>query len=130
MLRAAWHEEKDETKWAATLHRLRTFGGGAARAGGKPGGSLRFMEFRVRPLVRVSGEEVEEYYTNTLVPQVVGARTDSRAAGVGDARRFAQLLVEQKTNREMEKWLENLKAQSRVQMLWDGVRSGAVARER
>ena len=79
------------------------------------------MEFRVRPLVRVSGEEVEQYYTNTLAPQVV-ARGQTPEPLESVTEKIRQLLVEQKTTREMEKWLENLKAQSRVQILWDGVR--------
>jgi hypothetical protein len=36
--------------------------------------------------------------------------------------KIRELLVEQKLNLEMEKWLENLRTQSRVQVLWDGVR--------
>jgi len=36
--------------------------------------------------------------------------------------KIRQLLAAQKTTGEMEKWLENLKAQSKVQILWDGVR--------
>jgi peptidyl-prolyl cis-trans isomerase SurA len=121
-LRATWHEEKDETRWAATLNRYGLSAAELRALAANQVEVLRFMEFRVRPLVRVSDEEVEEYYTNTLVQQVVSqGKTPEPLEQVAD--KIRQLLVEQKTNREMEKWLDNLKAQSRVQILWDGVRS-------
>jgi hypothetical protein len=79
------------------------------------------MEFRVRPLVRVSRAEVDEYYTSTLTPQVLKqGQTPEPLEAV--TPRIRELLVEQNMNREIEKWLENLQAQSHVQILWDGVR--------
>ena len=75
----------------------------------------------MRPLVRVSRAEVEEYYTNTLAPQVKQqGQTPEPVEAV--TPKIRELLVEQKMNREMDKWLETLRTQSRVQLLWDGVR--------
>jgi hypothetical protein len=82
---------------------------------------LHFIEFQVKPLVRVSRAEVEEYYSKTLAPQVMAAgQTPEPLEDV--TAQIRELLAEQKTSREMEKWVENLKAQSKVQLLWDGVR--------
>ncbi len=82
---------------------------------------LKFMEFRVRPLVRASRKEVEEYYTNTLVPQVKAeGQTPEPLEQV--TPKIRELLVEQKMNREMESWLGTLRKQSSVQLLWEGVR--------
>jgi hypothetical protein len=120
-VRAIWHQEKDETKWAATLDRYGLSAVELRELAANQVEIWRFMEFRVRPLVRVSGEEVEQYYTNTLAPQVV-ARGQTPEPLESVTEKIRQLLVEQKTTREMEKWLEDLKAQSRVQILWDGVR--------
>jgi hypothetical protein len=36
--------------------------------------------------------------------------------------KIRELLEEQKMNQEMDKWLETLRTQSRVQVLWDAVR--------
>jgi peptidyl-prolyl cis-trans isomerase SurA len=120
-VRAGLHMESDEAKWAAKLNRyglsldeLHTLAENQLEI-------LRFLEFRVRPLVRVSRQEVEEYYTKTLVPQVrAQGQTPEPVERV--TPKIRELLAEQKMNQEMEKWLETLRSQSRVQIMWDGVR--------
>jgi len=81
---------------------------------------LRFTEFQVRPLVRVTRTEIEEYYHTVLVPKLKehGAEAEPLDTVRGSIRR---LLAEQKMNEEMNKWLQTLRSQSRVQLLWDGV---------
>lgn len=75
----------------------------------------------MRPLVRVSRKEVDDYYIQTLVPQVTAhGQTPEPEAQV--SAKIRELLEEQKMNQEMEKWIETLRSQSRVQILWDGVR--------
>ncbi len=119
-LRAAWHAENDEAKWAATLNR---YGLSVAELRDLVTNQLEildFIEFQVKPLVRVSRTEVEEYYSNTLAPKVMAAgQTPEPLERV--TPKIRELLNEQKTNQEMEKWLQKLKAQSKVQILWDGV---------
>jgi hypothetical protein len=120
-VRAGWQMEKDQAKWDATLNsyglsmvELRELVKDQVEI-------LRFTEFSVRPLARVSRAEVEEYYTKTLAPQVKAqGQTPEPVEAV--TPKIRELLVEQKVNHEMEKWLENLRAQSRVQVLWEGVR--------
>jgi len=120
-VRVLWHQEKDDTKWTATLGRYGLSAGELRELAANQVEVWRFMEFRVRPLVRVSGEEVEDYYNKTLTPQVVAqGQTPEPLEQLRD--KIRQLLAAQKTTGEMEKWLENLKAQSKVQILWDGVR--------
>jgi peptidyl-prolyl cis-trans isomerase SurA len=120
-MRAGGEMEKDDARWAATLA-----GYGLSRKELRELVKeqleiLKFMEFRVRPLVRVSRAEVEEYYTKTLIPQVKEqGHTPEPVEAV--TPKIRELLVEQKMNREMDKWLETLRTQSRVQLLWDGVR--------
>jgi peptidyl-prolyl cis-trans isomerase SurA len=120
-LRASWHMEKDDAQWGATLTRYGLSEVELRELVTNQIEILKFMEFRVRPLVRVSRAEVDEYYTRTLVPQVM-AHGQTPEPVEAMTRKIRELLVEQKMNREMEKWLENLRAQSRVQILWDGVR--------
>jgi hypothetical protein len=120
-VRALLHQEKDERKWAATLGGYGLSAGELRELAANQVEVWRFMEFRVRPLVRVSGEEVEDYYNKTLTPQVVAqGQTPEPLEQLRE--KIRQLLAAQKTTGEMEKWLENLKAQSKVQILWDGVR--------
>jgi hypothetical protein len=120
-VRAIWKVEKDEAQWTATLER---YGLTAAEVRWLVTNQLEilhFVEFQVRPLVRVSRTEVEEYYSNTLAPQVMAAGQAPAPLEQVEPK-IRELLAEQKTNLEMTKWLENLKAQSKVQVLWDGVR--------
>jgi len=120
-VRALWQIDKDEAKWAATLtsyglsvEELRELVRTQVEI-------LKFMEFRVRPLVRVSRREVEDYYTNTLAPEVMARRLSPEPVEAVTPK-IRELLMEQKMNREMEKLLENLRMQSSVQVLWDGVK--------
>lgn len=120
-VRASWQMEQDDARWAATLtgyglsmEELRALVQEQVEI-------LKFLEFRVRPLVRVSRAEVEDYYTKTLVPEVrAQGQTPEPVEAV--TPKIRELLAEQKTNQEMEKWLEKLRTQSRVQVLWEGVR--------
>jgi peptidyl-prolyl cis-trans isomerase SurA len=120
-VRAGWQMDKDDAKWAATLTR---YGLSAVELRGMVTNQieiLKFMEFRVRPMVRVTRQEVDDYYSLTLVPQVVakGQTPEPLEEVTGKIR---ELLAEQKMNLEIEKWLATLRAQASVQVLWDGVR--------
>jgi hypothetical protein len=120
-VRIAWQVEKDGATWAVTLHHYGLSAQELSTLVANQLEVLRFMEFQVRPLVRVSRTEVEDYYNNTLAPKVMAAGQTPEPLEQVQAK-IRELLMEQKTNSEMEKWLENLKTQSRVQVLWDGVR--------
>jgi peptidyl-prolyl cis-trans isomerase SurA len=124
-IRAAWktdiRTEDDEAKWAATLNsyglspqELRTLVANQLEI-------LRFLEFRVRPLVSVSRQEVDDYYTKTLAPQV-RAQGHTPEPEEQVSAKIREVLEEQKMNEEMEKWLDTLRSQSQVQVMWDGVR--------
>ena len=120
-VRAAWHLEKDDAGWQSLLARY-----GLAEARLRVMVSmqlqvLQFVEFRVRPMVRVNRDEVEEYYTERLLPQLIaqGAKPEPVETVTGQIRR---LLLEKKLNEEMDKWLASLRAQNTVQVLWDAVK--------
>jgi hypothetical protein len=120
-LRAAWQAEKDDAKWGLTLTR---YGLKAAELRALVTNQieiLKFMEFRVRPLVRVTRAEVDDYYNLTLVPLVV-AKGQTPEAVEAVTPKIRELLTEQKMNQEMEKWLTTLRTQSSVEVLWNGVR--------
>jgi hypothetical protein len=71
--------------------------------------------------VSVSRQEVEDYYSKTLAPQV-RAQGQTPEPEEQVSAKIRELLSEQKMNQEMEKWIDALRSQSRVQVLWDGVR--------
>jgi len=120
-VRAGWQMAQDDAKWAATLTH---YGLSAEELRGMVTNQveiLKFMEFRVRHMVRVTRQEVDDYYSLTLVPQVVakGQTPEPMEEVTGKIR---ELLTEQRMNQEIEKWLATLRAQASVQVLWDGVR--------
>jgi peptidyl-prolyl cis-trans isomerase SurA len=120
-VRAGANDSQTDKTWAATLRRYGLSEAELSDLVKNQIEILKFMEFRVRPLVRVSRKEVEDYYTNTLAPQVQ-AEGQTPEPLEQMTPRIRELLVEQKMNREMETWLETLRKQSSVQLLWDGVR--------
>jgi hypothetical protein len=72
-------------------------------------------------MVRVTRQEVDDYYSLTLVPLVIAkGQTPEPVENV--TPKIRELLTEQKMNQELEKWLATLRAQASVQVLWDGVR--------
>ena len=120
-LRSAWHLEKDSAKWDATLQSYGLSGDELHKLTANQLEILRFLEFRVRPLVRVSRQEVEDYYKNTLTPRVE-AQGQAPEPLPTLAPKIRELLVQQKMNQELEKWLSSLRSQSPVQLLWSGVK--------
>jgi len=120
-LRDALQLAKDDSRWRATLTRYGLSPEELASLIKNQIEILRFMDFRVRPLVTVSRAEIEEYYAKTLTP-LLTARGESPGP-LGDLRtNIRELLMEQKMSQEMEKWMKTLRDQSRVQLLWEGVR--------
>ena len=120
-LRTAWHLEKDSAKWDATLQSYGLSGDELQKLMANQLEILRFLEFRVRPLVRVSRQEVEDYYKNTLTPRVE-AQGQTPEPLPTLAPKIRELLVQQKMNQELEKWIASLRSQSPVQLLWSGVK--------
>jgi hypothetical protein len=74
---------------------------------------MRFVELRLRPSVRVSREDIEEYYNQTLVPAVKKAGKD--AEPLEQLRpRIRELLVQKQMDSVLEDWLANLRSQSQI----------------
>lgn len=76
---------------------------------------LRFVDLRLRPVVRVDRDAIAAYYRETLVPRL-------RVAGVEPepleevAPKIRELLVEEKMQSVLDDWLSNLRSQSSVHM--------------
>lgn len=120
-LRDALQMAKDDSRWRATLTRYELSPEELTGLIKNQIEILRFMDFRVRPLVTVSRAEVEDYYAKTLTPMLTA---QGQSPGpLDDVRtKIRKLLMEQKMNQEIEKWIKTLREQSRVQLLWEGVR--------
>jgi hypothetical protein len=120
-LRVALQLDKDDSRWLATLKRYELSPEELEGLIRNQIEIIRFLEFRLRPLVTISRTEVEDYYTNTLTPEVI-AQGQSPEPLEKVKTKIRELLMEQKMNQEMEKWMKTLWDQARVQLLWEGVR--------
>jgi hypothetical protein len=119
-IRAAWQMENDPARWDSTLQEYGITREELHKLAANQLEILRFLEFRVRPLVRVTRQEVDDYYDHTLAPQVE-AQGQTPEPESELRLKIRQLLTEQKMNQEMEKWLDTLRSQAQVKVLWDEV---------
>ena len=78
-----------------------------------------FIEIRFRPFVVVTPDEVNAYYRSTLIPELQ-KQGISEAPPVDDVRdQIEKLLVEQKVDAELDKWLSGARKRSRIIILLD-----------
>lgn len=119
-LREAWHVQNDPAKWNSLVESYGLTAEALRKLVANQLETLRFLEFRVRPLVRVTRQEVEEYYRTTLTPQIE-AKGETPEPVQKLAPKIRELLVQQKMNVELDKWLANLRSQAQVRLLWSGV---------
>jgi hypothetical protein len=74
---------------------------------------MRFVELRLRPTVRITREDVEEYYNQTLAP--TARKTGKEPEPLEQLRpRIRELLVQRQMDTVLEDWLANLRSQSEV----------------
>ena len=76
---------------------------------------LHFIELRFRQGIRISREEVETYYRETLLPQYVAHETPPPLDQV--AQRIEEILLQQRVNALFSDWLENLHKQGQIDVL-------------
>jgi peptidyl-prolyl cis-trans isomerase SurA len=76
---------------------------------------LRFIERRFRQGIRITPQEIEAYYHDTLIPQY--APGDSVPTLDKVSSRIEEILLQQKVNVLFDDWLENLRKQGNVEVL-------------
>jgi peptidyl-prolyl cis-trans isomerase SurA len=76
---------------------------------------LAFIETRFRQGIRVSQEEIESYYRDSLLPQYAQAETAPALKDV--APRIEELLLQQQVSALFSAWLDNLRKQGDVEIL-------------
>ena len=80
---------------------------------------LKFIEIRFKAGIRITPEEINAYYTQTLVPEY---RKGNEAAPRLDAisSRISELLLQERVTSLLDDWLQTLKAQGAVRMMKPG----------
>jgi len=76
---------------------------------------LSFIENRFRQGIRISQEEIENYYRDTLVPQYAAGKGAPALASV--APRIEEILLQKQVNQLFSSWLDNLRKQGDVEIL-------------
>jgi hypothetical protein len=76
---------------------------------------LRFIEQRFQPGIRVSPEQIDSYYRDTLLPQYINGEAIPKLEQV--APRIEEILLQQQVNILFDDWLGNLRKQGEVEVL-------------
>ena len=76
---------------------------------------LRFIEQRFRQGIRITPQEIETYYRNTLLPQYAQGETTPSLDAVSP--RIQEILLQQQVNALFGEWLQNLRKQGDVEVL-------------
>ncbi|MBV8732487.1 MAG: hypothetical protein JO336_21970 [Acidobacteriia bacterium] len=75
---------------------------------------LRFIEVRFRPGVRVSDQEIEDYFNKEVKP-VAEATHPGQPLALEDYRnQIENTLAEQRTDREVDNWLEDARKRAQI----------------
>ncbi|MBS1805723.1 MAG: peptidylprolyl isomerase [Acidobacteria bacterium] len=76
---------------------------------------LSFIELRFRQGIRITPEEIETYYRETLLPQYPSGQTPPPLQQV--SARIEEILLQQRVNALFDTWLSNLRSQGQIQIL-------------
>jgi hypothetical protein len=76
---------------------------------------LRFIEQRFRQGIRITPQEIENYYKDTLLPQYAAGEAVPPLDKV--APRIEEILLQQRVNVLFDDWLRNLRNQGDVEVL-------------
>jgi peptidyl-prolyl cis-trans isomerase SurA len=76
---------------------------------------LRFIELRFRQGISISPDEIQTYYTNTLLPQYAKGEAIPTLDKV--SARIQEILLQQRVNAMFDDWLSNLRKQGDIEVL-------------
>jgi hypothetical protein len=75
---------------------------------------MKFVDFRFRPFIKVSDEEIRAYYEGRLAPQLQKAKLTLPALTQVSGR-IEEILREEKINAALEQWLKEIRRTSRIE---------------
>lgn len=78
---------------------------------------MAFVDFRLRPQVRLTEDQLQVYYQQTLLPQL---RSEGQATlpPFDDVKaEITRVLTEQEINRLLDEWLKNLRSSASIKIL-------------
>ena len=88
--------------------------------------TLRFIDARFRPGARITPEQISAYYRDKFLPQFQKEAPNSAAPPLTDVTdRITNILTEQLMDQRFANWLQNLRAQAKIQRLYPPGQIGA-----
>ena len=84
---------------------------------------LRFIEQRFRAGIRITPEEIQQYYRETLLPHYSNAADAPPLDRLSP--RIQEILLQQQVNTLMNDWLKSLQDQGQVEVLDPSLRNAA-----
>ncbi len=75
---------------------------------------LKFVDFRFRPFVDITEEEIRKYYETRLIPQLQKAKLEIPAQAQVSTR-IEQILREEKVNALLDQWIQEIRRNSRIE---------------
>ncbi|MFC5863083.1 peptidylprolyl isomerase [Acidicapsa dinghuensis] len=88
---------------------------------------LRFIELRFRSGIRISQDDIQKYYNQTLLPQYAHPQDAPPLDRV--TPRIQEILLQQQVNDLLTQWLKSLQDQGQVEILDPALRSQASTKE-
>lgn len=80
---------------------------------------LRFIEQRFRSGIRISDQQIEDFYTQTMLPQYRKEHATPPSLDVLSPR-IEELLLQQQVSKLLDQWLKSLRESGNVRILKDG----------
>lgn len=79
---------------------------------------LKFVDFRFRPFVQVSKEEIQAYYVERLIPQLRESKIELPELGQVSTR-IEAVLREEKVNAALDQWMKEIRRSARIEYFND-----------
>jgi peptidyl-prolyl cis-trans isomerase SurA len=76
---------------------------------------LRFIELRFRSGIRITPEEIQKYYQDSLVPKY--ARSEDAPSLEKLSQRIQEILLQERVNSLLNDWVKSLQEQGQVEIL-------------
>jgi len=106
---------RDDQTWLALLQSYGLSESDVAERVGQQLRTVRFIEARFRPTVRVEATAVEAYYKERLLPKMKQA--GAQPVPMQDvAPRIREILVQQRMDDLLEEWLKTLRTQAEIRL--------------
>ena len=80
--------------------------------------NLAFVEFSLRPQVRIATEQIQAYYRDEFLPQLGTTEQSAEGPVLDEVRsQIEEILVQREINRLLDPWLESLRKEFGVRLL-------------